>query len=81
MYLELLQSIGGETLVSQGKKLCAKDSNLSGTDDAAGLTLQALGKFVKTTDFGNIKDLKSIRNIAKTLRMVADQLDEAADKA
>ena len=80
-YLSLFQSVGGDALKTQGKKLRAKDSNNTGPDDAGGMTLQVLGEFIKTTDFKDIKDAKSIKNIAKTLRMVADQLEDAADKA
>ena len=45
------------------------------------MTLQILGEFIKTTSFNDIKDAKSIKNIAKTLRMVADELEDAAEKA
>jgi hypothetical protein len=78
-YLSIFQSIGGETLKSRGKKLRAQDANNSGADDAGGMALQILGEFVKTTDFKDIKNVKSIKNIAKTFRMVADQLEEAVE--
>lgn len=80
-YLSMFQSIGGETLKAQGKKLRAKDANNTGGDDAGGMALQVLGEFIKTTNFSDIKDAKSIKNIAKTLRMVADELENAADTA